>query len=53
MRREQLRILQENVMLIVRDYNHIMNLISPKEQQLFQEHLKYLDSTIKIGLSKL
>ena len=40
-------------MLIVRDYNHIMNLINEKEKQLFQEHLKYLDSTIKIGLGKL
>jgi len=34
-RREQLRILQENVMLIVRDYNHIMNLINEKEKLLF------------------
>lgn len=52
-RREGLRLLQENVMLIVRDYNHIMNLISDKEKLLFQEHLKYLDQHIKAGLTKL
>jgi len=40
-------------MLIVRDYNHIMNLISEKEKLLFQEHLKYLDGTIRAGLQKL
>lgn len=38
-RREQLRILMENVMIIVRDYNNIMNLINDKEKSLFKEHL--------------
>jgi dynein heavy chain len=52
-RRENLRILQENVMLIVRDYNHIMNLINEKEKLLFQEHLKFLDKDIMTGLKRL
>lgn len=45
--------MQENVMLIVRDYNHIMNLINEKEKLLFQEHLKFLDKDIKTGLTRL
>ena len=40
-------------MLIVRDYNHIMNLINEKEKLLFQEHLKFLDKDIKTGLTRL
>lgn len=51
-RRESLRVLQENVMLIVRDYNHIMNLIDDKEKRLFQEHLELLNKEIKTGLQK-
>lgn len=34
-RKEQLRLAEENVMMIVRDYNHIMNLINEKEKLLF------------------
>jgi dynein heavy chain len=43
-KKEQLRILRENVMLIVRDYNTIMHTISEKEKLLFKEHLVELDS---------
>ena len=52
-RREQLRVLQENVMLIVRDYNHIMNLIDEKEQKLFAEHLAQLDGNVANGIRRL
>jgi len=45
--------MQENVMLIVRDYNHIMNLIEGKERNLFKEHLNELDKNIKQGLGKI
>ena len=52
-RREPLRILMENVMLIVRDYNHIMNLINEKEKGLFSEHLEQLNKDIRTGINKL
>jgi dynein heavy chain len=34
-RKDQLRVLRENVMLIVRDYNNIMQLINKREANLF------------------
>lgn len=51
-RKEQLRVLRENVMLIVRDYNGIMQLINPKEKQLFNDHLSGLDKQIEPGVRK-
>lgn len=51
-KREQLRILRENVMLIVRDYNTIMHTISDKEKLLFKEHLDLLDRTIEPGIKR-
>jgi dynein heavy chain len=43
-RKEQLRLLRENVMLVVRDYNNIKHTIEDKEVPLFQEHLGRLDA---------
>jgi len=43
----------ENVLLIVRDYNHIMNLISDFEKKLFSEHLQELDKTIRPGIMRI
>ena len=40
-------------MLIVRDYNHIMNLINEKEKQLFDEHLGHLNGNISNGIKRL
>lgn len=51
-KKEQLRILRENVMLIVRDYNTIMHTISDKEKLLFKEHLDGLDRTIEPGIKR-
>lgn len=51
-KKEQLRILRENVMLIVRDYNTIVHTISEKERDLFKEHLDLLDRTIEPGIKK-
>lgn len=51
-RKEQLRILRENVMLIVRDYNNIKHTIEDKEVPLFQEHLGRLDAQILPGIRK-
>ena len=43
MRKDQLRVLRESVMLIVRDYNNIILLLNDKETNLVTEHLKNLD----------
>ncbi len=51
-KKEQLRILRENVMLIVRDYNNIVHTISEKEKLLFKEHLDILDKTIEPGIKR-
>ena len=50
---EQLRILRENVMLVVRDYNSIISSLQPKERALFKERIRSLDKKIKPGFSKL
>ena len=39
-------------MMIVRDFNHIMNLIDEKEKLLFQEHLNILEAALKFGLDR-
>jgi len=49
-KKDQLRVLRENVMLIVRDYNGIMQLINPKEKALFNDHLSGLDKFIAPGI---
>ena len=51
-RKEHLRILRENVMLIVRDYNNIILTINDKEKSLFKEHLDILDRTIEPGIRR-
>ncbi|KAJ3127608.1 Dynein heavy chain 2, axonemal, partial [Nowakowskiella sp. JEL0407] len=52
-KREELRILRENVILVVRDYNNIMETLSPEENLLFRERIRFLDRKIGPGLSKL
>ena len=47
---ENLRILRENVMLVVRDYNEIMEELNSREKLLFQEHIKRLDKRVNAGL---
>lgn len=51
-KREQLRILRENVMLIVRDYNSIMLLLNNREKALFNEQITYLDKFIQPGVDR-
>jgi len=51
-RKEQLRILRENVMLIVRDYNTIIYTVNEEEKSLFKEHLDILDRTIDPGIRR-
>lgn len=50
---EELRVLRENVMLIIRDYNRIITSLQPKERALFKERIKGLDKKIRPGMTKL
>ncbi|KAM6949562.1 LOW QUALITY PROTEIN: dynein axonemal heavy chain 2 [Aplochiton taeniatus] len=52
-RREDLRSLKESVLLVVRDYNRIIQALSADELGLFRERIRFLDKKIQPGLSKL
>jgi len=49
---ENLRTMRENVMIIVRDYNKIINSTDSEEKKLFKEHLSDLDKVIESGMTK-
>lgn len=49
---ERLRVLRENVMLIVRDYNNIIVLIDERERKLFDEHITQLNKMYDPGFRK-
>jgi len=51
--KEKLRILRENVLLVVCDYNRIIEDLSPQERKLFSEVIRRLDRRIGPGLNKL
>ena len=51
--KEKLRILRENVLLVVQDYNQIILELSPQERKLFSEVIRRLDRRIGPGLNKL
>ncbi|KAM4675882.1 dynein axonemal heavy chain 2 [Discoglossus pictus] len=52
-RSEDLRNLRENVLLVVRAYNRIIEALSPEERGLFRERIRFLDKKIQPGLTKL
>ncbi|XP_074081620.1 dynein axonemal heavy chain 2 isoform X1 [Macrotis lagotis] len=52
-RAEDLRILRENLLLVARDYNRIIAMLSPDERALFKERIRFLDKKIHPGLKKL
>lgn len=52
-KREELRVLRENVLLVVRDYNNILDTLSADELLLFRERIKFLDRKLNPGLSNL
>ncbi|XP_034502705.1 dynein heavy chain 2, axonemal isoform X3 [Ailuropoda melanoleuca] len=52
-RAEDLRVLRENLLLVARDYNRIIAMLSPDEQALFKERIRFLDKKIHPGLKKL
>jgi dynein heavy chain len=51
--KERFRVMRENVMLVVRDYNAILHVLSSEERRLFQERIHFLDKKITPGLGKL
>lgn len=52
-KREELRVLRENVLLVIRDYNRIIDILSVEERTLFKERIRFLDKKILPGLTKL
>ena len=52
-KREQLRIMREQVMFIVRAYNDIIKDMNSEEKRLFLDHMRKLDRRIGQGLTKL
>ena len=53
LQRENLRVYRENVMLAIRDYNLILDSMSPFEKSLFKEHLDTINSSKNRGLKIL
>merc|ERR1711871_1477711 len=43
---EDLRLLRENIMLVVSDYNQIIDQLEPDERNLFGEHIRRLDKRV-------
>ncbi|KAJ3091962.1 Dynein heavy chain 2, axonemal [Quaeritorhiza haematococci] len=52
-KKEDLRILRENVILVVRDYNSIIETLSAEEHYLFRERIRFLDRKMNPGLTNL
>ncbi|CAF0814718.1 unnamed protein product [Didymodactylos carnosus] len=52
-KRSELRTSRENVMLIVRDYNRILDKLDPHERILFKERIKQLDKKLSAGMTKI
>jgi dynein heavy chain len=52
-KREELRIIRESVLLVVRDYNSILEALSKEEVLLFRERVRFLDRKINPGLVTL
>jgi len=51
--KENLRVLREYVMLVVRDYNKIIDSMDETEKKLFKKHLDETKMVINPGLMKL
>ena len=50
--RDNLRLLRENVMLVVTDYNQILDQLNAEEQLLYREQLRRLDRRVNAGLNR-
>jgi len=53
MKREDMRLLREHVLLVLRDYNRIILMLTEEERQLFRERIRFLDKKVQPGLAKL
>ncbi|XP_074478915.1 dynein axonemal heavy chain 2 [Sebastes fasciatus] len=51
--REELRGLRERTLLLIRDYNRVIGMLSPDELGLFREKIRVLDKKIQPGLTKI
>ncbi|CAI5672498.1 unnamed protein product [Oreochromis niloticus] len=51
--REDLRGLRQQVLLLVREYNRITEMLSPDELGLFRERIRFIDKKVQPGLTKL
>ena len=51
LQRESLRVLREYVMLVVRDYNAIIDSMDDTEKKLFKQHLEMTEKVINTGVS--
>ncbi|XP_056156824.1 dynein axonemal heavy chain 2 [Lampris incognitus] len=52
-RREDLRVLRENVLLLVQDHSRMIADLPADELGLFREHIRFLDKKFQPGLTKL
>jgi len=50
--KETLRVLREYSMIVVRDYNQIIDFMDENERKLFTEHLAATDKVIQPGISR-
>eukprot|EP01105_Mastigella_eilhardi_P001895 TRINITY_DN122_c1_g4_i2.p1 TRINITY_DN122_c1_g4~~TRINITY_DN122_c1_g4_i2.p1 ORF type:complete len:4382 (+),score=1298.66 TRINITY_DN122_c1_g4_i2:875-14020(+) len=50
--RETMNMMLENVLLVVRDYNHVLRNLSPEEKSLFSERVSEVDHKLSHALSK-
>ena len=50
---ERLRQLREHVMIIVRGYNGVVDILDVREKRLFSDHVRQMDRRIAQGLMKL
>ncbi|KAI9141400.1 dynein heavy chain and region D6 of dynein motor-domain-containing protein [Paraphysoderma sedebokerense] len=52
-KREELRVLRDSVLLLIRDYNNILEMLTPEQLLLFKERIRSLDRKINPGLTTL
>ncbi|XP_022235820.1 dynein heavy chain 2, axonemal-like [Limulus polyphemus] len=52
-RKDELQTLLQNVLVVVREYNQIMSVLSPEEKGLFRQKIRFLDKRIQPGLTTL
>eukprot|EP00762_Andalucia_godoyi_P004499 ANDGO_05184.mRNA.1 Dynein-1-beta heavy chain len=52
-REDKLRVVREHVSIVVKEYNLILELLSPWERKLFARHVEYVDKRINTGVMKL